>query len=88
MYTKSKYTGIYIGRNAGKYIDESLDNAKQRVKIVSPFLAPQYIKKLVHLKERGVEVTLITSDELEESKKNVTLYGVDLRFILDLTLDC
>lgn len=74
MYTKSKYTGIYLGRNAGKYINESLDSAKHSVKIVSPFLAPQYIKKLVHLKERGVDVTLITSDKLEESK-DYHVYG-------------
>lgn len=68
MYTDSKYAEVYIGRKAGRDIHDSIENAMHSVKIVSPFLTPQYIKELVHLKEKGVDITLITSDNLEESK--------------------
>ena len=66
MYTKSRDAGIYLGRDAGRDLYNTILNANKSVKIVSPYLNPDYIKKLVNLKEKGVDVTLITSDYLEE----------------------
>ncbi len=68
MNTYSKNTGVYLGRDAGKDIHSSIRRAKYSVKIVSPYLSPQYVKELVHLARKGTKVTLITSDRLEQSE--------------------
>lgn len=59
---------IYIGRGAGKKLLQDLDNARKSVKIISPFLSPYYVERLIHLKNKGVDVQLITSDEIEDYK--------------------
>jgi phosphatidylserine/phosphatidylglycerophosphate/cardiolipin synthase-like enzyme len=59
---------IYIGRGAGKKLLHDLDNAQRSVKIISPFLSPTYIERLIQLKNKGVDVHLITSDEIEDYK--------------------
>ncbi|MEG3657769.1 phospholipase D-like domain-containing protein [Arenibacter palladensis] len=45
---------------------EDIENAKRSVKIVSPFLSPFLVKKLIDLHFRGVEVQLITMDTIED----------------------
>lgn len=67
MKTFSSKDSIYIGRGAGKEIHESIRNAKKSVKIVSPYTSPDYIKDLVSLHKKGVDVTLITCDKIETS---------------------
>jgi phosphatidylserine/phosphatidylglycerophosphate/cardiolipin synthase-like enzyme len=59
---------IYIGRGAGKKLLYDLDNAQRSVKIISPFLSPTYVERLIHLKNKGIDVHLITSDEIEDYK--------------------
>ena len=46
MITSSNRNHIYIGREAGKEIHEKIKNAKKSVKVVSPYLSPDYIKDL------------------------------------------
>ncbi len=60
-----KNNEIYIGRKAGKELFEDIHNAKKSVKIISPYLGPEYVKDLIGIKEKGVEVSLITSDNVE-----------------------
>ncbi len=57
---------IYIGRGAGKKLLHDLDNAQRSVKIISPFLSPNYVERLIQLKNKGIDVHLITSDEIED----------------------
>jgi phosphatidylserine/phosphatidylglycerophosphate/cardiolipin synthase-like enzyme len=68
MRTNSRNTSIYIGKGAGNEVLEKIRSAKHSVKIVSPYLTPTYIEELIKLKRRGVDVTLITSDKLEEGR--------------------
>lgn len=59
---------IYLGRRAGRKILKAIKNAKKSVKIVSPYLSPSYLERLVALAKEGKEITLITSDKLPESR--------------------
>lgn len=66
MYFNQVICDIYIGTGAGKKLMEEIENAKRSVKIVSPFLSPFLVKKLIDLHYRGVEVQLITMDTIED----------------------
>lgn len=67
MITKSNKDSIYIGKEAGKEILHEIKCAKKSVKIVSPYLSPDYIKELIKLHKEGREVTLITCDRISEN---------------------
>ena len=56
---------LYIGRNAGKELLEDIHNAKKSVKIISPYLSATYVEQLIEVKEKGVDVSLITADKVE-----------------------
>lgn len=74
-FKNSVETDIYIGIGAGKKLLHDIENAQKSVKIVSPFLSPDYIKILIELKKKGLEVKLITSDEIEDYKnQNKIIY--------------
>lgn len=66
MYFNRAICDVYIGTGAGKKLMEEIANAKRSVKIVSPFLSPFLVKKLIDLHYRGVEVHLITMDAIED----------------------
>lgn len=70
MRTHSGQDTIYIGRNAGEEILQKLKGATREIKIVSPYLTASYIEELVALQKRGIKVTLITSDNLEQGDGN------------------
>ncbi len=65
METYSKESIIKLGRGKGNEILTEIKNARKEVKIVSPYLSPDYIKELINLHNKGVYVTLITCDNLE-----------------------
>lgn len=67
MRTFSSKNYIYIGREAGKEIHEEIKKAKESVKVVSPYLSPDYIKDLINLHKKGIKVTLITCDRIGAS---------------------
>ncbi|MFW5704282.1 MAG: phospholipase D family protein [Nanoarchaeota archaeon] len=60
-----KRNKVYLGRKAGKYLLEDLHNARKSVKIISPYLTPDYVMHLIDIKNKGVDVNLITSDCIE-----------------------
>lgn len=66
MYFNQAICDLYIGTGAGKKLMEEIETAKRSVKIVSPFLSPFLVKKLIDLHYRGVEVQLITMDTIED----------------------
>ena len=57
---------IYMGKGAGAKLMQDIRNAKKNVKIVSPYLSPFLIKELIFLHSRGINIKLITSDEIED----------------------
>jgi len=59
---------IYIGRRAGTELINDIHNAKEEIKIVSPYLSPSYTKELVRLQKKGVDITLITFDKIKEGE--------------------
>ncbi|WP_048509567.1 phospholipase D-like domain-containing protein [Chryseobacterium sp. FH2] len=62
---------IYIGKGAGAKLMQDIRNAKRNVKIVSPYLSPFLIKELIYLHSKGINIRLVTSDEIED------FYGYD-----------
>lgn len=57
---------IYMGKGAGAKLMQDIRNAKKNVKIVSPYLSPFLIKELIALHSKGINIKLITSDEIED----------------------
>ncbi len=69
METYSKNSIIKLGRGNGIEILNTIKEAKSSVKVVSPYLSPDYIKELVELSKKGIDVTLITCDNIERDLK-------------------
>ncbi|SDQ13780.1 PLD-like domain-containing protein [Chryseobacterium soldanellicola] len=57
---------IYIGKSAGKKLLGDIRGAKKNVKIVSPYLSPFLIKELIYLHSKGIDINLITTDNIED----------------------
>lgn len=70
MYTSSNDSEIYIGRNAGKDLYAALAKAKSSIKVLSPYLTASLVSELVRLQKEGIDVMLITSDNIEDYKPN------------------
>lgn len=68
FFKNNVQSDIYLGRGAGKKIMQDILNAKWSVKVISPFLSPIYIERLIESKHRGIDVKLITTDEIEDYK--------------------
>lgn len=71
MFYNNAVCDIYIGKSAGAKLLQDIRNAKRNVKIVSPYLSPSLIKELIFLHTKGINISLITSDEIED------FYGYD-----------
>ena len=63
-------TDLYVGQNAGERLLSDIEHASKSVKVVSPYLSPVHIEKLINKANKGVSVLLITSDEIEEYRDN------------------
>ena len=57
---------LYIGKNAGKKLMQEIDETKQSLKIISPFLSAPLVQKLIDLYKNGIDVQLITTDTIME----------------------
>src|SRR5690606_29404178 len=66
MFYNNTACDIYIGTGAGKKLLHDINNAKHSIQILSPFLSPFLIKKLILLHRKGITITLITTDEIED----------------------
>jgi len=70
MYYNNANCDIYIGKGAGKKLMDDMRNAKRSIKIVSPYLSPYLIEELIDLKNKGLDIQLITVNEIEEHKNS------------------
>tara|TARA_R110000868_G_scaffold224486_1_gene476611 strand:+ start:124 stop:885 length:762 start_codon:yes stop_codon:yes gene_type:complete len=66
MYFNKAICDVFIGTGAGKKLMEEIENSKRSVKIVSPYLSPFLVKKLIDLHFRSIKVHLITMDTIED----------------------
>lgn len=66
MFQDGVNCDIYIGKGAGSKLMKDMQDARRSIKIVSPYLSPFLIKELISLKSKGVEVQLITVDNIED----------------------
>ena len=66
MFYNNATCDIYIGTGAGKKLMREIENSKRSVKIVSPFLSPFLVKKLIELHKRNIKIQLITTDTIED----------------------
>jgi len=57
---------IYIGKSAGKKLLDEILNAKKTIKIISPYLSPFLVKKLIFLHAKNVNINLVTTDTIED----------------------
>jgi phosphatidylserine/phosphatidylglycerophosphate/cardiolipin synthase-like enzyme len=57
---------IYIGKGAGKKLLYDISNARKSVKIISPYLSPSLINELINLHSKGISISLVTSDTIED----------------------
>jgi phosphatidylserine/phosphatidylglycerophosphate/cardiolipin synthase-like enzyme len=68
MEINSYHDKIILGRGKGMEIMDTIKKAKRSVKVVSPYLSPDYIKELVKLHHQGKSVCLITCDNIETNR--------------------
>lgn len=54
-----------MGTGAGAKLLKEIENAQTSVKISSPYLSPKMVEELVLLHNRGINVSLITSDKFD-----------------------
>src|SRR5690554_5195576 len=66
MFYNGANCDIYIGKGAGKKLLNDMRNARESVKIVSPYLSPFLISELISFRERNLRVELITTDNIED----------------------
>jgi phosphatidylserine/phosphatidylglycerophosphate/cardiolipin synthase-like enzyme len=66
MFLNNTNCDVYIGTGAGKKLMQDIENAKYSVKILSPFLSPFLVRKLIDLHYNNVNVQLITTDTIED----------------------
>ena len=74
METFSNHNEIALGRGYGLEILKAIKNAEKSVKIVSPYLSASYLDELVKLSNKGVKITLITSDNLTEGQNTFSSF--------------
>lgn len=66
MFYNGANCDLYIGKGAGKKLLNDIRNAKQSIKIVSPYLSPFLISELISIRKRNLDVELITTDNIED----------------------
>ena len=60
---------IYLGQGAGKKLLNDMENAKKFIKIISPYHSTNYLELLILLQEKGIDISLITSEEIKDYKE-------------------
>lgn len=70
MFVNGVNCDIYIGTGAGKKLLEDIQSATSSVKIASPYLSASLIHDLIEMKNRSIEVELITEDTIEDFRDN------------------
>jgi phosphatidylserine/phosphatidylglycerophosphate/cardiolipin synthase-like enzyme len=70
MWHNRAICDIYIGKGAGKKLLEEIDRAEEEIQIVSPYLSPFLVKKLIELYHKGISIKLITTDDIEDYDGN------------------
>ncbi|THV56800.1 hypothetical protein EZV76_16730 [Flagellimonas alvinocaridis] len=65
MWFNQAKCDIYMGTGAGSKLLHEISNAQHSVRISSPYLSPKLVQELIWLHQRGVKVSLITSDTLD-----------------------
>lgn len=65
MWFNQTKCDIYMGTGAGKKLLHEISNAQTSVKISSPYLSVSMIQELLYLHNKGIQVSLITSCNLQ-----------------------
>lgn len=66
MYYNKAICDVYVGTGAGRKLMEELQNAKRSVKVMSPYMSPALVRKLIDLHHRDIDVKLITMDDIAD----------------------
>ncbi len=65
---------IYIGTGAGKNLLTDMENAKEEIKIVSPYLSPSLVNQLISLHGQGKTINLIYLVHLSSKKLSLFIH--------------
>jgi len=74
--TTIKPSKVYIGTNCGEEIEDQIQNACKSIKIMSPYVSEEKLDLLLKAQEKGVDVTLVTTNSFED--RNAGKYKNDL----------
>lgn len=69
MEAKNVPCDIYVGTNAGAQLKREIEGAKYSVEILSPYLSPRVVEKVLWTRQRGVLLKIVTSEEMFKYKK-------------------
>lgn len=69
IFTMAANAQVYLGQRAGADLYEQCGRARTSLKIVSPFLNANFIDLLTGLEQRGVTVTLLTSENAQSNEE-------------------
>ena len=69
LSTVAANTHISLGQRAGAELYEQCARAQHALKIVSPYLSASFVDMLVELEERGVTVTLLTTENAQANRE-------------------
>lgn len=67
MLVRKGNVEISVGKAVGHIIEDILISSNKRLWIVSPWLSPKYAEFLIKKKESGVDVKLITTNDLDNA---------------------
>jgi len=59
-------TDVHLGKNAGKPILAAMKNARESIRVMSPYLGAALVDALLEKAGEGLDVRLLTSTEFEE----------------------
>lgn len=65
IYHNDTKCDLYIGKGAGSMLLRRIKSAEKSIKIISPYLSPELVEELITLKNRDVDIQLITTNEIE-----------------------
>ena len=74
MKIEAENAEIFIGRNAGAAVYQSICNAAHSIKILSPYISPEYIELLLDAQKRGVAVLLLSESDMASRAKRTGMY--------------
>lgn len=73
-FISARNVNLYLGQGAGSELYHRLKRARHSVKIVSPYIKAHFIDLLSELQQKGVRVTILTTEDVLERERKAVAY--------------